>query len=157
LVAIALPLAGLPFFAGVAAPAALVAGAGASAALSASVGVAPSGASSLSTPMASMPARVIAAPAAAVLDQALRLEAAEHLVDGAAPDLERLGQRQHGTVVALRGGAQDHDLAITQRGHGMISVCREHDRPPTAPSPGGRTRSGQAREIRPATRRARPR
>ena len=51
--------------------------------------------------------RVVAARGALVVDQALGLEAAEDLVDGAALDLERVGQRQDRTIVALRGGAED--------------------------------------------------
>jgi hypothetical protein len=66
--------------------------------------------------------RVVAARGAEVIDQALGLEAAEDLVDGAALDLERLGERQDGTVVALRDGAEDHGLGIAELRHGMISV-----------------------------------
>ena len=62
--------------------------------------------------------RVVAARGALVIDQALGLEAAEDLVDRAALDLEGLGQRQDGTVVALRGGAEDHGLGIAELGHG---------------------------------------
>jgi hypothetical protein len=40
-----------------------------------------------------------------MIDQALGLEAAEDLVDGAAGDLERLGERQHRAVIALGRGA----------------------------------------------------
>ena len=68
--------------------------------------------------MALRPARVIGAGAGCrragveVIDQALALEAAEDLGDGAALDFECLGQRQDGTVVALRGGAENDGLAL---------------------------------------------
>ena len=62
--------------------------------------------------------RVVAARGALVIDQALGLEAAEDLVDGAALDFEGLGQRQDGTVVALRGGAEDDGLGVAELGHG---------------------------------------
>jgi hypothetical protein len=62
--------------------------------------------------------RVVAARGALVLDQALGLEAPEHLVDGAALAPERLGQRQDGTVGALRGGAEDHGLGVAELDHG---------------------------------------
>ena len=91
--------------------------------------------------------RVIAARGALVIDQALGLEAAEDLVDRTALDLERFGQRQDGTVVALGSGAEDHGLGVAELGHGMISVLGKHRCSPTSPSPGGRTRSGRGREI----------
>jgi hypothetical protein len=154
LVAVALPLAGLFFFAGLAATSALATGTGS---VGCSFGLGQRRALwrvvGLDTDGRETGAgdpkrrRVVAAPAAAAIDQALRLEAAEHLVDRAAPDLERLGQRQHGTVVALRGRAQDHGLGIAELGHGTISVGREHHRPPTALSPAGRTRSGHGLET----------
>jgi hypothetical protein len=53
-----------------------------------------------------------------VIDQAIRLEAAEDLVDSAALDLEGLGQRQDRTVVALRGGAEDDSLSVAELCHG---------------------------------------
>jgi hypothetical protein len=56
--------------------------------------------------------RVIAARRALVLDQALGLEAAEDLGEGATGQPEGLGQRQDRTVVALRGGAEDHGLRV---------------------------------------------
>jgi hypothetical protein len=45
-------------------------------------------------------------------DQEPAAEAAEDLVDGAALDLERLGERQDRAVGALRGGAEDDSLGI---------------------------------------------
>ena len=138
-------------------PAASVAWAPASADVApVSAGVAPSGASSsVSTPMAGEAGagdperrRVVAARGALVIDQALGLEAAEDLVDGAALDLERLGQRQDRTVVALGGGAEDDGLGVAELGHGMISICRRAlIALLRAPSPGGRSRSGRGREI----------
>jgi hypothetical protein len=62
--------------------------------------------------------RVVAPRGAPVLDQALGLKAAEHFVNGAALDPERIGQRQDGTVVSLRGGAEDHGLGVAELGHG---------------------------------------
>ena len=62
--------------------------------------------------------RVIAARGALVLDQAPGFEATKDLVHRAALDLERLGQRQDGTVVALHGGAEDDGLGIAELGHG---------------------------------------
>ena len=62
--------------------------------------------------------RVVAARGAEVIDQALALEAAEDLGDGAALDFECLGQRQDGTVGALRGGAENDGLGIAELGHG---------------------------------------
>jgi hypothetical protein len=56
--------------------------------------------------------RVVAARGALAVDQALSLEAAKHLVDGATLDLERLRERQDGTVIALRGGAEDDGLGV---------------------------------------------
>jgi hypothetical protein len=55
----------------------------------------------------------------------LAFEAAEDLVDGAALELERLGQRQHGTIVALRRGAEDDGLSIADL---------RHDLPPSSES-----------------------
>ena len=51
--------------------------------------------------------RVVATRGAPVIVQALGLEAVEHLVDGAALDLERVGQRQNRPVVALGRSAED--------------------------------------------------
>ena len=162
LVALALPLAALPFFAGVAAPSASVAGAGGVDRLDSGIGrrrarVGRRGA--LWRVVLGLDAdgleagagdperrRVVAARGALVIDQALGLEAAEDLVDGAALDLERLGQRQDRAVVALRGGAEDDGLGIAELGHGMISVVGEHHRPPTTPSPAGRSPVGARRE-----------
>jgi hypothetical protein len=45
-------------------------------------------------------------------DQGPAAEAAEDLVDGAALDLERLGERQDRAVGSLRGGAEDDSLGI---------------------------------------------
>jgi hypothetical protein len=55
-----------------------------------------------------------------MIDQGLGLEAAEDLGDGAALDLESLGQRQDGTIVALGGGAEDDGLGIAELDHEMI-------------------------------------
>ena len=54
--------------------------------------------------------RVVAARGALVIDQALGLEAAEDLVDGAALDLEGLGQRQDRAVIALGSRTEDDGL-----------------------------------------------
>ena len=60
-----------------------------------------------------------------MIDQALGLEAAEDLGDGAALELEGVGQRQGGTVVALRGGAEDHELGIAEPCSWLISIVPE--------------------------------
>ena len=165
-------LAGL-LLAGVAAPSASVAGAGASAALSASADVgAVSGAGvglvagrsspSGSTPIAAMPSLVMTTrsgppspPRTRIRPRLRRLPIT--LLRAPPLSVEAVGQRQDREVGALRGGAEDHELGVAELGHGMISVGGEHHRPPTTPSPGGRSRAGRVREIGAATRRARPR
>jgi hypothetical protein len=52
-----------------------------------------------------------------VINQALGLEAAEHLVNGAALDLQVLGQRQDREVLALGRCAEDDELGIAEAGH----------------------------------------
>ena len=58
------------------------------------------------------------AAATLVLDQAPGLEAAEDLADGAALDFKSLRQGQDGTVVALRGRAENDGLGVAELGHG---------------------------------------
>jgi hypothetical protein len=53
-----------------------------------------------------------------VLDRAPGLDAAEDLADRATLDLERIGQGQDGTVVALRGGAENDGLDVAEFYHG---------------------------------------
>ena len=87
-------------------------------------------------------------------DQALVAEAVHHLGEGAALDLERLGQRQHREVGALRGGAEDHELGVAEPGHGMISVSESTSALLRPRAPAAEPR-GAGAEIGAATRRAR--
>jgi hypothetical protein len=62
-------------------------------------------------------------------DQAAVAEAVHHLGEGAALELEAIGQGQDREVGALRGGAEDHELGVAELGHGRISICGERPSP----------------------------